>query len=449
MAGNELLPPGGSGNLEPPQGPINSRWTERQSQGVLIAVALFSSNLFGLFLGGVWEFLSLRGVVNVLASRIVLAIVWLLGCLLTALVVWSLGVRAKKRTALTGLLVLGLLLYGLDRWVGPPKDLLKAVDSTAYRNLVAQIVRAADPKATVVVGQPVSSPDGVRTVDIQIVSESMRSVIDIVDLPMNRTAGVEFIDAADSKRSDIGADVMLVCSNTGFDEVAISKAKRKKIGLITILHQGDKSLKSVIEEEIYLRRIQLAPITIGYIGEMLPANEPLRSIDYKGGSVFAWLQQKAAAIALLNPFLSEAVTARFNFRMPTLLDVNSRQLRIDAVTVSFQPKVQWLSQVVRFDATAGIYDYLHHTVKLTGPGSFLIEGINFDTGIPMAGAPPVSDLGVGPHPESGEQRISLAMVYGTDISKDTKIAAMDSLVRPEDLSLIVPSSHEHAVSEAH
>jgi len=122
MAGNDVGSPGGSGgSLEPRRGPIYTRWADlRQRQGVLIAFALASSNLFGLFLAGLYEFLSLRGVVNVPASRIVLLIVLIVGCVLAGLVVWSLNVHAKKRTVGSCAIMLAFLLYGLDSWAPKP-----------------------------------------------------------------------------------------------------------------------------------------------------------------------------------------------------------------------------------------------------------------------------------------------------------------------------------------
>jgi hypothetical protein len=61
---------------------------------------------------------------------------------------------------------------------------------------------------------------------------------------------------------------MIVCSNTGFDEISISKAKRKRIGLISILRQGDKRASAAIYEEVYLRKIFLGPAVMSFEGEV-------------------------------------------------------------------------------------------------------------------------------------------------------------------------------------
>jgi len=102
-------------------------------------------------------------------------------------------------------------------------------------------------------------------------------------------AGVEVVDAADSKKADIRVTAMLICSNTGFDSVAIAKAKRKKIGLISVLRQGDKRVKAIIEEEIYLRKIDINPLTFTYNGsDLKDLNPNPYELTYNGGSVDAW-----------------------------------------------------------------------------------------------------------------------------------------------------------------
>jgi TM2 domain-containing membrane protein YozV len=66
-----------------------------QQQNRVILLALFSSNLFGLFIGGLYEFLSLRGIVNIALSRTVLVGVWLVGCLLCFVILSAKEVQRK------------------------------------------------------------------------------------------------------------------------------------------------------------------------------------------------------------------------------------------------------------------------------------------------------------------------------------------------------------------
>jgi hypothetical protein len=118
----QIIRPKPDVHLETSYAPIRAGWIGKQSQGALIALALVSSNLFGLFLAGIYEFLSLRGVVNVQASRLVLFAVWLIGCLLSGFVAWAFGIKAKVRTAGASGLILFVLLWGLDWWAPKPKE---------------------------------------------------------------------------------------------------------------------------------------------------------------------------------------------------------------------------------------------------------------------------------------------------------------------------------------
>jgi hypothetical protein len=109
MADNALrpiLPP-----VDPPP-PKNQAW--------LIFYALICSNLFALFVGWIFEFLSLRGVVDVNASRIALFGAWVSGAIIIAAFVWGKGITAKMPTMGGGLVLLAILLWLLDLWAPKP-----------------------------------------------------------------------------------------------------------------------------------------------------------------------------------------------------------------------------------------------------------------------------------------------------------------------------------------
>jgi hypothetical protein len=328
------------------------------------------------------------------------------------------------------------------------KPLLSRVQDPTYRDLVAEVIHELSPTSRVSVGTLITTPDGTRTVDVEVTSIEKKSFItdiDVVDLPSGRPAGVEVVDAADSKSPDIKADAMLVCSNTGFDAVAIRKAKRKKIGLISVLRQGDERVRAVIEEEIYLRKVDISPAKIDYTEATPQDRETLRElwrgtheVTYQGGSVDAWLEDQALAIVASNPFVDQPLTATFQLKNPTDFDIKGRRVKLKALKIRFQPRIQWLSQTVQLDAGSGIYDYVRGRVRLAGNGkqSFVIEGIDFDQATPLASPPESSDLGLGIGAGSrlapGEVDMSLAMVTGLDLTNEIKMAKLDDLIRPED-----------------
>jgi hypothetical protein len=78
--------------------------------------------------------------------------------------------------------------------------------------------------------------------------------------------GRPFVDALDSKRHDLQADAAFICSNSGFTEDALNKARRKGIGAISVLAAADSRVKVVIEKEIYFRRVLLGERAFTYHG---------------------------------------------------------------------------------------------------------------------------------------------------------------------------------------
>jgi len=316
---------------------------------------------------------------------------------------------------------------------------LEILPDSTYRQLVASVIFASDPHATVSVGALVHTPDGMRTVDVEVRSLDKNSnplfiAIDVLDLPFGHKADIASIDAADSKRNDIKADVMLVCSNTGFEEDAISKARRKQIGLISVLHQGDKRVKAVIEEEIYLRKIDLGELHLSF-NRAIPDNVGFQpnQLLYKGKPVYRWLE-KQAALAAASQQTDETRFLQFNFLEPTIFDVLDRTtISLRSMSISFTPHVSWLRQTIQIDATTGIYDWLRGRVSL-GPGinTVTLNGINFDTAIPMSSPPVVGGL-TGLRP--GEIDFSLTDVR-VDFTSESEIPNLDSLVNQKDLDRV-------------
>jgi hypothetical protein len=324
------------------------------------------------------------------------------------------------------------------------KALLTEVSNIEYRELVAEVIHSFNPSADIMVGSAVQGLDGGRNVDVTVhaiidgVPKTL--VIDVVDLPPGKKAGVDTVDALDSKRSDIHADLAVICSNTGFDSIAIRKAKRKQIGLISVLHQGDSRVKAVIEEEIYLRKISLGPMQVSYDGNSLPPipkNLRTHELRYKGHSVDAWLQQQAALFATGRPESTKPMTLQYKLRRPTIFEIRDQRVTLDSFSITFNPRTQWLAQTVILDAKNGVYDYLRGRVRLApGANSYVIKGINFDTATPLSTQPIFTNQGVSYVP--GEVDISLTMVEGLDLPAGTEIPKLEDIVRPEDLRPILP-----------
>jgi len=111
------LPSGNETNGITSYQPVVMPNDERQRQARNLFFTLLGSNFFGFFLGSLYEFLSLRGVVNIAASRIVLFLMWILGTLIAAIFLSRNTTKRKRLYSIVSSLVLAALLVLLDHVV--------------------------------------------------------------------------------------------------------------------------------------------------------------------------------------------------------------------------------------------------------------------------------------------------------------------------------------------
>jgi len=337
---------------------------------------------------------------------------------------------------------------------------LTSIDNNAYRALVAEIIHAFEPRAHIVVGGAVIGPDGARSIDIQVWSAARQTsgpvALDVIDRPDGLPVGVDAVDTAHSRRDDINATAMLICSNTGFDDAALSKAKRTKIGLISVVSRGDTRVTGRIVEQIYLRKIDPGGINVRYDGLTAADGDRLRAmtdvregLKYQGAPVLQWVFMRVSLALLANtmsPSLmrdlkdDERITATFDFKTPTVFSAEGREVRLKRIAVEFRPKIQWLSQTVRLDATAAIYDYVRGKLRFApGKQQYVIEGVNFETAVPID-APPeaATNFGIGLQP--GEVDVRLIMLQNAKPPEPPKglervFQELESRINPGDLEL--------------
>jgi hypothetical protein len=131
-----------------------------------------------------------------------------------------------------------------------------------YETVVAETAQAFDLNATVSRGKWVVGPDGRRELDVLIEGTAegrpTKGIIECKDFNPKTTGpvGINYVDALDSKRHDIGAHFSILCSNAGFTSDAIRKAKRVGIGLISLMRKGDSRVRFAVVEEIYTRKVK-------------------------------------------------------------------------------------------------------------------------------------------------------------------------------------------------
>jgi hypothetical protein len=243
----------------------------------------------------------------------------------------------------------------------------------AYQDLVATIAKAFDPTANVQAGRWVEGPDGRLDMDVSVEGRvngrPVRIVIECKDFDLGKTGpvGRPFVDALDSKRHDLSADAAFICSNSGFTGDALRKARRKGIGMISVLAKGDNRVKAVIASEVYFRKVTISPnINVHYNGSEKRAlkDTTLRGatfydLIYNGRSVNAWMYHRIPMIIAANRGLSSGpMTVSFTFKVPTALYCGADKIILDKISISVSTEIHWFSQTVQLNASLGMYDYL-------------------------------------------------------------------------------------------
>ena len=156
-----------------------------------------------------------------------------------------------------------------DRSVDMAQGELSGKRGKPFERVVKEVLSTLDPRSVVRQGQWVTGPDGRRELDVLIEGSvegvRRRVLVECKDFNPNTTGpvGIRFVDALESKRRDLAADVSFICSNAGFTTDAIRKAKRVGIGLIAVLRERDHRIRFQVREEIYIRRVTVQTLTIG------------------------------------------------------------------------------------------------------------------------------------------------------------------------------------------
>lgn len=317
---------------------------------------------------------------------------------------------------------------------------------SAFEALVADVAKAFDSKASVNWGQWVDGPDGRRDMDVIITGRVSFSdvtlLIECKDYDAKKTGkvGIEVVDALDSKLNDLSINKAIICSNSGFTESALAKAKRRDIGLISILKFGDQKIKAEIKDEIFFRKIWLRDIDLKFNGQLEGLQEKqlrqnIHDLKYLGQPLINWLQIKASNVASRNPFVTQKIRASFKFKQNTTFSFRDKAIMLSEVIISFRPETKWYSQIVSLDASLGIYDYLRKQVKLAGEtGQYFVKGINWDNAKEIESPPKNWELIFGM--QNDEFYIFFAVTEGLDYGNQG-FPDLDPLIVPEDLNLII------------
>lgn len=319
----------------------------------------------------------------------------------------------------------------------------------AYQDFVASVIKAMTGEVDIQTEKWIDGPDGRRDMDVivkgKVNNRDFSILIECKDYDPKTTGkvGIELIDALDSKRQDVGVDSAIICSNSGFTQDAIRKAKRKHIGLISVLKAGDPQVKVEILEEIYTRKIKVGSITmsIDSVSPLSEMNNQVSSLDilYKEVPIINWVMQRISMIASTNRIGSADLIAKYRFIEPVEISYGKHKGLIKSFGFTFPLDIKWFSHIVTIDASLGIYDYIRGRIQI-GPGEaqYIIKNLDIDNGDPIDFVPEQGELGMGLLPN--EVEIDLISLEGLNplLPKD-QIPLLDTLIIPEDLDLKIYS----------
>ena len=259
----------------------------------------------------------------------------------------------------------------------------------AYQDAVAKVANTLYPNAIVEIGQWVDGPDGQRELDVTVRAQAGVSsefiVIECKD--WNRPIGIGAIDALESKRRDVGAKLMMICSNSGFTGEALRKAARVGIPALAALIEGDKRVRVVVREQIYTRTVQFVRSKVTFDHRNLPEADKAiiasarhaREFLYHGSPIEPWFATKWLPLVVAAA-RSRAVHMRFTFRQPIPVTVKGLQMDVTAIDLRAEFTVQWMTQEAEIGVSAGMYDYLKKRVVFgPGPHQFHLKNVNTKT----------------------------------------------------------------------
>jgi hypothetical protein len=314
---------------------------------------------------------------------------------------------------------------------------------SAYERVVAEVVKAMDPDATVRQGEWVTGPDGARELDVLVTGtvdgKTRTMLIECKDFNPDSTGavGIGYVDALESKRRDLDVHAAVLCSNAGFTKDAIRKASRVNIGLIGVMKKGDARIRFLIPEALYTRQIQVEELTIGLHSGGSRVNVegvPFESIRYDGLPLANWIIRRVM-LALQNPIVSGSFTATHKLKESITLELPAGAVSVDQIDFHLTITGGWYVQEVTYDATAGLYDWLRRRVRMApGPGQFHINGVDVHSGDPVD-RPPDYVLSKDALLQ-GEMTLSLVLLEG--LGEPEPGPELDALVVPEDLDPVMP-----------
>jgi hypothetical protein len=229
-------------------------------------------------------------------------------------------------------------------------------------NLVAQIARALHPGAAVEIGEWIDGPDGAREVDVSVRGyiDGKQTFILIECKDWKKDVGIEEIDALDSKRHDVGADITMIVSNGGFTAPALLKAQRKEIMCFSALAEGNDIVRFILNREFLAKQLSIESYSLKIDSDReLPQDLKIEEVEYHDRPLAAWLRDRSMRLLRENE-LAAIIHHHVTFKQPVQFSRHGHPVFLRAMELDLECKRFWLVQTIREDVSRGFYDHLKH-----------------------------------------------------------------------------------------
>jgi hypothetical protein len=253
-----------------------------------------------------------------------------------------------------------------------------------YQELVATIVRALDSQASVKSGQWCVGPDGQRDIDVEIRGiHNGREYFILVECKdytygsTRRRVSINEIDALESKRRDLKADLTVLCSNTGFSAPALRKAGRVGIVTISALATNDNRASFIIEHNFVATGLSVEKWSVMiYCSEEDAARLPVtwgpNDVFYLGSPITNWLNKHSQEILLAHPG-KQTIRETLVFKELLPVTIKGEEILLRGITLTMFCSIAWFQQKVKENLTLGFFDHLTRQFILP-PGQSWIFG---------------------------------------------------------------------------
>jgi hypothetical protein len=235
-----------------------------------------------------------------------------------------------------------------------------------YQELVGSIESAFDPGAEVTVGEWVEGPDGRRDCDVSIrgTREGKAYFAFVECKDWRRPVGIGEVDALDSKRRDLGAEVVALYSNSGFTVPAVQKARRIGINTFSAVASGDHRSRVRVNTLVYgrlVRSTNLLEQVIEPPGQDLPIPSGLGPADFRfeGESIHNWVVDQLEMLIAQHARefeQSSRMVVQYQFDRVLTLDLGGAPFPVIGMRLELDLSLEWRAKVLEVEAYLGRFD---------------------------------------------------------------------------------------------